>query len=109
MSPIHFPKHLPTSNIVQIFTEELPFMLCTGDEKMNAEKSSKSSYFCKASQAVFLQENDVIMNTGEKMPSVQIFECIGKKESDKKCETNTSADVKGWLEYIAYYLWMQLQ
>ena len=109
MSPIQFPKHLPTSNLVQIFTEELPFKLCTGDEKMNAEKSSKSSYFCKAIQAVFLQENDVIMNTGEKMPSVQIFECIGKKESDKKCETNTSADVKGWLEYIAYCLWMQLQ
>ena len=90
MSPIQFPKHLPRSNIVQIFTEELPFIVCTGEKKVNLEK------FCNASQAVFFQECDVIMKTSEKMPSVQIFKCIDKG-SGKICDSSASTDTKGWL------------
>ena len=101
MSPIQFPKQLPIVNLVQIFTEELPFMVCTDSIKINEEKFHKPSYFCNASQAVFLQENDAIMITGEKMPSVQIFECI-EKRSEKNCETNSFTDTKGWLDFIHF-------
>ena len=88
-------KQLASVQLVQIFTNEKSFTMIEEEEKgANSTKSVEKTRFCNATQAVFLEENAyMITTTGEKKPTVQIFECI-KEESNQAHQTNDASQGK---------------